>query len=427
MSVDQIVARVYQPFGGGKTYEQALLVTWFLVIGLPIAGMTPFRYLFILYFLSFFLFETRNILTGVATSWWLIPFQCVAFLSYFWSPYASEALREGILLILSTVVIIVVASRFTPDQIIRCMLISSAVVLVYIIAQPIPIVHGASFGSKNYAALFMLTGFILSLSTSLNPKELKLIRLFGLVIAPVFAYLVVAAQSTTALFMLAISGALIIGMRMFFLDAREVRNLSALLLVMGLFLIVGVIYAALIFVDQQLIDSFLGAFGKDSSFTGRTALWEEAENQISQRPYLGVGLEGFWQYDVGSAQTLNENDHKPLGTRLTFHNVHLEVLVHLGVIGYSLFVMSILAVIWFTAKRLFTRADMPAIAFSTGIVISLISSFVESSLWSGFNIQAFLFFVSGAVYARGDRRRYIGNMVATPEVEPAPTASPVPA
>ncbi|NQY97392.1 MAG: O-antigen ligase family protein [Henriciella sp.] len=411
MQPGRIISRVYEPFSGGKLYDQALLVIWLLVIALPLGIMTPFRYLFILYFLSFFLFDTRNVMTGVVKAWWLWPFQIIALLSMFWSPYASEALRGSLLMILSTVVVVVVASRFTPTQIVRCMLIACTVILLFILTRNATIEQGAGFGSKNYAAQFMLNGFIVAAAAALNPKEFTHFRWFGLAMMAPFVYLVVAAQSTTALLMLIASAGLVFGMRVFFLDSRKIQHLSSLLVVLGLMTAMIIIYAVLIFVDQHLIDSFLGAFGKDATFTGRTAMWEEAGNQIGMRPYLGVGLEGFWQDDVGSAQTLNINDHKPLGTKLTFHNVHLEVMVHLGIIGYAAFVLSMAAVIWMALKRLFTRADMPVIAFCAIIAVSLMSSMVESSLWSGFNFQAFLFFACGAVYARGDRRRHVGNMV----------------
>ncbi len=420
MSAKQIVARVYEPFAGGKVHDQVLLGIWFFVIGMPLQGLGPLRYLFILYFFSYFLFDTRNLINGIAKAWWLIPFQAVAFLSMFWSPYASDAMRSSLLMILSTTIIIIVAARFTPQQILRCMMISCSAVMFYVVAQAVPISQGGIFGSKNYAALFLLVGFILSFSSALNPDEFKWVRGFALLMTPIFALLVVSANSTTALFMLMISVASISVMRLFFIDARRVRNLSSVMLVLGIATILIAFYAALVFVDQRALDSFLGAFGKDTTFTGRSGLWGEALNQISMRPYLGVGLEGFWQYDVGSAQTLNENDHKSFGTKLTFHNVHLEVMVHLGIVGYSAFVLSMLAVIWLTVRRLLAQADMAVIAFVAAIIVGLISSMVESSLYAGFNIQSFLFFVGGAVYARGNRRRYIGNLVATETPDEGP-------
>ncbi|MCR9194040.1 MAG: O-antigen ligase family protein [Hyphomonas sp.] len=412
MQSEQLIARVYERFPGGKLYEQALLVIWFLVIGLPLDGMTPFRYLFILYFLSFFLFDSRNVLIGVAKAWWLLPFQLVALLSVFWSPYASEAFRSSLLMILAVIVVIVVAAKYTPQQIIRCLMIALACVAAFIIVQPIPIAVGAGFGSKNYAAQFMLMGFILAATIALNPKEQTPLRLFGVLMIPIFSFLVVSANSTTSLLMLIASAGLVIGMRLFFIDSQKVRHLSALLVVLGLLLTMIVLYSVIAFVDQQVVDSFLGMFGKDSTFTGRTALWDEAANQIGMRPYLGVGLDGFWQYDVGSAQTLNINDHKPIGTRLTFHNVHLEIMVHLGIIGYSAFLVAVIPVLWFSFKHLITRHDMPSVAFCAVIAIGAITSFTESWLWSGFNVQSFLVFVSGAVYARGTRRRHVGNMIS---------------
>ena len=425
MSAKQVVARVYEPFAGGKIHDQAILGIWFFVIGMPLQGLGPIRYLFVLYFLMFFLFDTRNLVNGIARAWWLVPFQAIAFLSFFWSPYASDAMRSSVIMILSAIIIVIVAARFTPQQILRCTMISCWAVMFYVVSQAVPISQGGVFGSKNYAALFLLIGFILSFAAALNPDEFKWVRGLALLMAPVFAWLVVSANSTTALLMMMISATAVVVMRLFFIDARRVRNLFSLMLVFGFAAILLAIYVVLVFVDQQVLNSFLGAFGKDTTFTGRADLWSEAMNQISMRPYLGVGLEGFWQYDVGAAQTLNENDYKAFGTKLTFHNVHLEVLVHLGVVGYVCFILSILGVIWFTVQNLLKHGDMAAITFVAAILVGLISSFVESSLTSGFNVQSSLFFVAGAVYARGDRRKFLGSLVATDsELESVPQIGP---
>ena len=411
MQNEGTIARVYSSRAGGTLFEQSLFVIWFLVIGLPIDAITPLRYLFILYFFSFFLLDSRNVFSSLARSWWLLPFAMVALLSFYWSPYASAALRSAVLMCISSLIIIISAARFTPRQIIRCVFISSIVLGLYIAVYPVPITDGGPWGSKNFAALHMLTAFIVSFVTALDRGETKQLRMLGALFTPFFAFLVISAQSTTALFMLFASFMMIGGLRVFFLDVRAVRNLFGFLLVFAFALGLAIIYAMLVFVDQQVIDTFLGAFGKDSSFTGRTSLWDEAENQISMRPWLGVGLEGFWQYDVGAAQTLNENDHKAFGTNLTFHNVHLEVMVHTGYVGYSMFFLAIFAVIIFNLKRLFSKPDMQVIGFCTVIVIGLISSFVESSLWAPFNIQAFLFFVGGAAYAQRPSRKLIGHLV----------------
>jgi len=40
---------------------------------------------------------------------------------------------------------------------------------------------------------------------------------------------------------------------------------------------------------------------------------------------------------VGAAQTINENDFKAFGTKLTFYNAFLKVRVNLGMIGLVFF------------------------------------------------------------------------------------------
>ena len=415
MQNNRTVARVYTSEAGGSSFDQGLLVIWFLVVGLPIDALSPLRYLFILYFLSFFLFETRKIVSQISAGWWFIPIQIIGLMSVFWSNYPSSAMREGLLLLMSALIILITAARFTPQQVIRCLFIACIVISGFILIDPNPISNGGPFGSKNYAALQMLTGFIVCFAVALNRDEIGQLRALAWMMAPVFAGLVFLANSTTALLMMLISGAALLFMRLIFVDARQVNYLFSFILILGLIAAFGILYAILAFVDQQVIDSFLGLFGKDSSFTGRTNLWVEAQNQISQRPYLGVGLEGFWQYDVGAAQTLNEYDHKAAGTKLSFHNAHLEVLVLLGVVGYSAFLFAILAVIAVVYHRLFTRPDVPSIAFAVIVIISMISSFVESSLFGTFNIQAFAFFVGGALYSRRERRQHIGNLVIEPQ------------
>ena len=98
MQNNRTVARVYTSEAGGSSFDQGLLVIWFLVVGLPIEALSPLRYLFILYFLSFFLFETRKIVSQIAAGWWFIPIQIIGLMSVFWSNYPSSAMREGLLL-----------------------------------------------------------------------------------------------------------------------------------------------------------------------------------------------------------------------------------------------------------------------------------------------------------------------------------------
>ncbi len=123
MQNNRTIARVYTTDEGGTAFDQSLLVVWFLVVGLPIEALSPLRYLFILYFLSFFLFETRKIASQIFSGWWLIPIHIVAFLSIFWSTYPSNAMREAVLLVLTALVILITAARFTPQQVIRCLVL----------------------------------------------------------------------------------------------------------------------------------------------------------------------------------------------------------------------------------------------------------------------------------------------------------------
>jgi exopolysaccharide production protein ExoQ len=411
----QRLAAVYQPFQGGKLYEQGLLIVWFLITFLPLQGaaFSALRYLLVLYYLSFLVVDARNTIGTFARSFWLLPVQVLAVLSVFWSPLPSEAMRSVMLNVTSAMIIIIIASQFTPKQIARCMMITAMIASLFVLISPVPLIYGGPYASKNNLAMHMLMGYMLCLAFSMDKTEDVLIRMAALPFAAMMAFFIVQADSTTALlFMLATTMVILFG-RLIFIDLSRIQNIKTLLFLMGVAAFLAIIYAALAFLDQALLDKFLGMFGKDSTLTGRTALWDAAANEIRQRPWLGLGMEGFWYYDSGVAQTLNENDNKDYGTKLTFHNSYLEVAVHLGYVGLTLFIISLAWVVLQILIKMFRSPDMMVVAYSVLVLVGIITTFTESVLWGPFDAQTTLFFVAGAAYAGRERKKLVGHLVVT--------------
>jgi exopolysaccharide production protein ExoQ len=416
----QTLGAVYLPFKGGKLWEQGMLIIWFVITFLPMesAAVSALRYLFVLYFLSFLVLDSRNTVANIARSFWLLPLQVLAVLSVFWAPFPDAALRTALLYLTSTLIIIILAARYTPRQILRCMMITAMITSLFVLITPNPMDMGGPYASKNNLATHMLMGFILCFSFALDNQEHPLIRMAALFFALVMAFITVMANSTTALLFLICSSMIILFARVVFLDLSRIQNIRTVLFLLGVGFSLALVYGALVFVDQAVLDEFLGVFGKDTSLTGRTALWAAAGEQIEQNRYLGLGMEGFWYYDSGVAQTLNENDHKPFGTQLTFHNAYLEVGVHLGYIGLVFFITSLIWVVWQMLAKIVKKPDMVVAAFAVIVLVSMINTFTESVLWGPFDAQGTLFYVAGAAFAGRDRRRLIGRLV----VRTQPTA-----
>ena len=121
---------------------------------------------------------------------------------------------------------------------------------------------------------------------------------------------------------------------------------------------------------------------------------------------MGVGLEGFWQYDVGAAQTINENDFKPFGTKLTFHNTYWEVRVHLGYIGLSLL---LLILGWCFYRAVMNWLKAPTMDHSVLLIPSIIiltSTFTESYVWGTFNTLVNLFYFAAVTTLGASERRF---------------------
>ncbi|MBD9632588.1 O-antigen ligase family protein [Pseudomonas sp. PDM19] len=77
---------------------------------------------------------------------------------------------------------------------------------------------------------------------------------------------------------------------------------------------------------------------KDSSFSGRDAIWMATLNEISKSPILGHGLSQFSYFFFGSSVT----ELRRLGDFATSsHNGFIDLLFSLGIIGTSLFILSI--------------------------------------------------------------------------------------
>jgi len=97
-----------------------------------------------------------------------------------------------------------------------------------------------------------------------------------------------------------------------------------------------------LFVATMLVISFsilfldlgswvLPTLGRDSTLTGRSALWQQLLRMSSERPFFGVGFESFWlgpRLDkMWSLFSFHPNEA---------HNGYLEILLNLGWTGVAL-------------------------------------------------------------------------------------------
>ncbi len=101
------------------------------------------------------------------------------------------------------------------------------------------------------------------------------------------------------------------------------------------------------------IDDILGMFGRDSTLTGRTELWEAIGEAMQDRPILGYGFASFWGLDGPAARLVY-----PViaWTPESSHNGFIEMQLGMGVIGEGLLVIFLGTGLW-RSWSMFWRSD----------------------------------------------------------------------
>jgi exopolysaccharide production protein ExoQ len=408
-------ANLYRTGRKAPVWEQALVTIWFFVTYLPLDGVTPIRYLLVLYFLGITAMYYRDVVPVVLKAWPLFLLPIFGLLSFMWSDYPSDAIRAGALMLLTPLTIVVIGARLNTRQALRCLMFAGMITTIFAIPTISTFSQGGPYGmgAKNLFAIQMLFAMLLCLATALNQKEFLWVRLLAFPFVPVCFVFQYLAHSATSLVFAIVGIVGLLGVRYFWMNLGQIRHLRTSLLMAsaGIALTGAIVFLSM--PENTMMNDFLGLLGKDATFTGRSAIWRQAELLSHEHPIAGVGLEGFWQYDVGAAQTINENDFKPFGTKLTFHNSFWEVRVHLGYVGYAMFLLILGWCSYRTVLAWFRAPTMDSSALLITTVIIFTSTFTESYLWGTFNTLVNLFYFGAITTLGAGERKFEGRVPLT--------------
>ena len=134
------------------------------------------------------------------------------------------------------------------------------------------------------------------------------------------------------------------------------------------------------------IEATLDAFGKSSTLTGRTLIWDVALGVIAEHPILGVGYRAFWlapQFANGQMAIVDAG----AVTSRSFHNFVLEILVSAGWPGL-IAMFALLGVTLLRLWQLFTDFhSVEAGGAIVQVVFSVGLSLLGTSLFRGHEIM----------------------------------------
>jgi len=160
-----------------------------------------------------------------------------------------------------------------------------------------------------------------------------------------------------------------------------VRRIFSFLLILSLLVVVIMIFAW----NPETKDFFPELFGKDSSFSGRTDLWEYVFNEGMKHPFHGAGYQGYW--NVTRLQYSGIYDEF-LWLPNQAHNGYIDVFNELGLVGILLFVILI-----FYSFLIYYKVSKPH-PWILFIIVAILTNFSESTFFRPGKAMNFMFLFS---------------------------------
>jgi exopolysaccharide production protein ExoQ len=365
----------------------------------PLAGSPQVRIMFIGFYIiagGFLLREYRSRPTAFRLSPIMLLIACllaISIASTMWSILPHITWRRAMAFAGTTVVGLYLGCRLSIFEILRLTAVSLALVVVGTILAcllvPGQAVHqeihvGAwrgLFYHKNQLGEAMLEGILIfvALATSEKSSRLKLIEL-GL--AAVAAFVLIMAQSATALACL--------GLFLLVLLALRVPRLTAY--------VFGAILAATLL---TMVGMFGGSFcilsliGRDCTFTNRTEIWGLVWSAIMERPWTGYGFGAFWvgESDLGNAIRAKLGWAETLSEA---HNAWLETWLSVGIVGLVVAISLLLAISVKVLRRAGARKQAATDAWtvwSVGFVLTVWVYSLTESVFPSYNTLTWVLFI----------------------------------
>lgn len=369
--------------------------------------------------LPLILVDYRRLLRHASSAWLPLAFAFYVCLSVFWSDAPGITLRTSIQYCSHIACAYIAARTVSVRTLTIGSLIGIFVVLLYSLK-----VGGYSYdmldGTYNFVGAFSSKnqiGFVASLGIYFCIVFLVFLRrgrISFILTAPILvlsAYLLIMAHSATSTASIPAVLTLVALLAMAKKLPLRYRRVIFVVGACGLVVVTAVAFAG-------LLDFVLGAFGKDSTLTGRTYLWEQGWEAAQQAPVLGVGYAAYWVQGFAEAERLWNEFYITTRSGFHFHNTYIEALVELGYVGATLISLIILRTLWGHISALIFRAWQAESVILGGVMVLLfIRSFVEIDTFNPFILGSFLLYYSyfKLVRVHVARPRWTAADLAEPE------------
>jgi exopolysaccharide production protein ExoQ len=317
----------------------------------------------------------RQFLVSAVRAWPLLAFGLFCLLSTVWSTDPPLTLRRSLFLLGTILFGVYLGGRYSIETLSRLLLYAFYVfcgfTLLYRVVAPVYVLdpdHGNALrglaGHKNYFGECMAV-FVLLAILAIPAGRSRLSR-YGIIL--IAFVLLVASTSATSILACVVVACSIPLLKLFRLPAQKRwPAVSAAVMILGVFIVI----------IEQSVDSVLSAFGRDTTFTGRSTIWEQVMISISRRPLLGYGFDVFWQGLKGESLNVIAASGWLVPEA---HNGYLDAALSVGIVGLLFFMVCIgflvRDAIWYIRQA----PGLPGLWPITFLMYYLIHALTESSL-----------------------------------------------
>ncbi|WEX75464.1 O-antigen ligase family protein [Sinorhizobium numidicum] len=343
--------------------------------------------------------DYRRVLGSYSKYLWIFAFAVFACVSLFWSAAPSITLRAGIQYLSHIICALIAMRTIDIRTLARGAIVGVAIVLVYSLLfgvyhyDPLDGTYSfvGAFASKNQLGFYASLGIYFAFVSVFTLGERGIWRAAAGVSGAIAAYSLLASQSATSVLTTVAIIGLCLGMRLI----SALRPASRKSLFLGAAVFGSVAAVAMIYAGG--IDLILGAFGKDSTLTGRTYLWQQGIEAAKASPIFGLGYQAYWVQGFSEAERLWEEFYITARGGFHFHNTFIEAAVETGLVGLVLLSTLLLIAVFGNLKRLlFLDRDPEAFVLFGVAMLLFIRAFVEIDIMNPYHVGSFLlYFTAG--------------------------------
>jgi exopolysaccharide production protein ExoQ len=357
-SQDDIVAE-----GAGSAVRQVVLV---VLCGLAVLSLVSRP-------------SDRHLRIDGLPGWLVIAYAAWASMSPIWAQDLDLTFKRLLAFGILCVVAVAVVRRFSLRQILMWTLFITIMFLLVAIGLELvsgafrPFVPGYRFsGTQHPNGEGVECGLLFLSAIALAKIEKLQRRQFGAIALVAFMFLILTASRTSlSATLLAVAVFLVIG------SSKRTRTVVLPALGIGVCLLVLLVVTGL---SQGLEHAALLGRNDDTSesvesFSGRTAIWRDVGPYISDRPFVGYGYGGFWT----PARIGTISDEEKWGVPDS-HSTYVDCLLALGVVGLVLYLLSLFTALW-RAVAFYRRTLDSHYAFLAALLVfCIVDGFLESGL-----------------------------------------------